>query len=115
MAERNENELDMTNICKCAVPEIFQREVAEVMTNINDCNTNWNTKRKITLEFTFHPFKDRTGATVEMSCKSKLAAVESVEGNVFFAADHHGAVHAYARDPHQAALFAAQQVETPKQ
>ena len=115
MAERNENELDITNICKGAVPEIFRREVAELMTNINDWNTNWNTKRKIKLEFSFEPFKDRSGATVEMSCTSKLAAVESVEGNVFFAADSRGAVRAYARDPHQAALFANQTVETPKQ
>jgi hypothetical protein len=85
------------------------------MTNINDCNTGWNIKRKIKLEFTFQPFKDRSGATVEMSCTSKLAAVESVEGNIFFAAGPHGDVHAYARDPHQAALFAAQEVPTPKQ
>jgi hypothetical protein len=44
------------------VPEIFRREVAELMANINDCNTNYATKRKITLEFVFEPFKDRAAS-----------------------------------------------------
>jgi hypothetical protein len=107
--------LSILNICRGAVPELFDREVAELMDNINDCNTDVGKKRKIVLEFDFEPFKDRSGATVTVQCKSKLAAVEAVEGNIFFARDAKNNVNAYPHDPRQVAMFAETQTTTPKQ
>ena len=96
--------LSIENICGGAVAERFDRELVELLKNISDPNTLADQKRTITLEFQFMPFPDRSGATVHLICKGKLAAVEPVPGSVFFAKV--GAiVKAYAHDPRQEQLF----------
>lgn len=108
------NLLDITNICRGAVQERFRAAVAEVMDNIFDCNTDPTKVRKITLEFSFEPFKNRDGAVTTFKVKTNLVPLEEVEGNVFFAATP-GGVMAYARDPKQEHLFREQPVETVPQ
>lgn len=98
--------LTIDNICGGAVPERFQRELATLLQNINDPNNPVDMKRKLTLEFEFAPFPDRSGAIVTLLCKSKLAAVESVQGGVYFARNGM-ALKAYAHDPQQARMFDA--------
>lgn len=96
--------LSIENICGGAVAERFERELVELLKNICDPNTPADQKRTITLEFTFQPFPDRSGAQVSLVCKGKLASAESVPGSVFFAKQ--GAmVKAYAHDPRQENLF----------
>ena len=43
---------------------MFEREVEEGAEEHGDVNTDAEAARKITLEFTFEPYKDRSGAVV---------------------------------------------------
>lgn len=104
--------LNLENICNGGVPEIFERELGEVMKNIADVNTDPEGTRKIVFEFTFEPYKDRSGTLIRFRCKSKLEPVEEVQGQAFITRTNSGIV-AVAHDPKQARLFnpAAQEAE----
>ena len=54
----DENEVSIGTICGGGVPEVFQRELYEVLKNINDPNTAAEKTRTITLKFTFKPAED---------------------------------------------------------
>ena len=96
--------LNLGNICSGAVEEVFQRELRAVLVNMADANTNPEAKRKINVEFTFKPFKDRSGAQVEFNCTSKTAPIETVKGTVYL--ERRGTeMVAIAHDPRQARLF----------
>src|SRR5258708_38078634 len=96
--------LSLENICNGGVPEVFERELSEVLKNIADVNTDPEETRKITFEFIFEPTKDRTGAVVRFRCKSKVAPVEEVSGQCFL--QRRGATDvAIAHDPNQARMF----------
>jgi hypothetical protein len=102
MEEREE--VSLSNLCNGAIEEVFQREWAEVMRNIGDVNTPAEAKRKVTLELTLLPFKDRSGAQVSFSCRSKTVPVEQVEGTVFL--QRRGAsLVAINHDPKQIRMF----------
>lgn len=105
-------ELTLSNICGGAVEERFAREVHDLLDNIDDPNTTADQQRTITIEFKFKPFPDRKGATVMFTCKSKLAAGESVDGSVFFS-KRAGQMRAYANDPRQEQLFRSEPPVTP--
>lgn len=96
--------LNLQNICGGAVEEVFQRELTQVLANISDINTDAEAKRKITFEFTFFPFEDRSGAKVIFACSSKQAPAEAASGTAFFTRRGTGFV-AIAHDPKQARLF----------
>lgn len=98
------NTLNLTNICGGAAAEIFERELERVLKNIADINTVAEAKRSITLEFAFHPFESRTGATVHLSCKSKLVSMPVYKGNVFLGRKD-GKVIGLPEDPRQEKLF----------
>jgi len=104
------NELSLSNICGGAAEEVFSRELLEVLTNIADVNTPAEAKRKITLTFDFTPFQDRSGAQVDMSSSSKLAAIQKVRSNVFIFRKG-DLIKALPHDPRQAALFEEKQPE----
>jgi hypothetical protein len=76
-------QLTIVNIANGAAVELFDRELTELLRNINDANTDPEAKRSITLEFVFSPFKDRSGAQVEIKCRSKSATVEAANGQIF--------------------------------
>jgi hypothetical protein len=96
--------LSLENICNGGVPEIFERELTEVLKNIADVNTESEAQRKITFEFVFEPYADRSGAMVRFRCKSKLSPVEEVSGQMFV---QRSGTHltAIAHNPNQARLF----------
>jgi hypothetical protein len=96
--------LTLENICNGGIPEVFEREVSEVLKNIGDVNTDAEAARKITLEFTFEPYKDRSGAVVRFRCKSKLVPVEEVAGQMFIQRRGQSFT-AVAHDPKQARMF----------
>lgn len=102
--------LSIENICGGAVPERFQRELSALLQNINDPNNPAETKRTLTLQFDFEPFPDRNGAIVTLTCKSKLAPVENLQGGVYFARNGL-TLKAYAHDPQQAKMFESQSKE----
>jgi hypothetical protein len=102
--EPEKEDVTLGNLCGGAIEEVFQREWASVLANIGDLNTPAEAKRKVTLELTLKPFKDRSGAQVSFSCKSKTLPVEAVEGTVFL--QRRGLVMvAVPHDPKQIRLF----------
>lgn len=102
--EPEKENVTLGNLCGGAIEEVFQREWAQVLQNIGDLNTPAEAKRKVTLELTLKPFKDRSGAQVSFSCKSKTMPVEAVEGTIFL--QRRGlSVVAVPHDPKQIRLF----------
>jgi hypothetical protein len=51
--------MNIGNICRGAVPEVFTRALQDVFINIKDANTNPEQKREVTLTFTFEPSATR--------------------------------------------------------
>lgn len=97
-------ELSLFNIVGGCADERFRRELALVMDNWIDANTEATTKRTITMEFSFLPFEDRSGSAVSLTVKSKMAAGDSVTGTVFLTRRNDDIV-AVPFDPKQDRLF----------
>lgn len=105
--------LNILNVCNGGVPEVFERELAGVLKNIADANTDPEAKRKISLEFIISPFKDRSGAQIEFRCASKVPGVDTVKGQVFF--KRAGAeLIALPHDPRQIRMFQQPGPDSPK-
>lgn len=98
------NEISLTTICHGAVPEIFERELRDVLANILDPNTSAEKSRKITLTFVVKPLEDRSGGSVEFSCRATLQPVRVTKSQLFLSR-HTGQLKAYAVDQRQIALF----------
>lgn len=105
MSESESNVITIATICNGGVPEVFARELAEVLANIADPNTDASTTRGLTLKFTFKPLDDRSGAIVSFSCRPVLQPVKVATSPVFLSR-HSGQLQAYALDHRQASLFA---------
>jgi hypothetical protein len=104
--DHEKEQVSLTNICGGALEEVFQKEFQTVLANIADVNTDPEAKRKVTLELTVKPFKDRSGAQVTFYCKSKTVPVQAVEGTVFL--QRRGMVLvAVPHDPQQIRMFDA--------
>ncbi len=99
--------VNIGNICGGAVPERFEAEIAKLMANISDLNTDPEAKRSLVLEFEFKPSPDRKAAVVRFKCKTKLAGMSGVNGSVFMSTAH-GTIKAFTEDPRQTKLFASQ-------
>lgn len=84
--------------------ELFAAELARVLDNIADPNTDQKTKRVITLQVSFKPGRDRDVADVELKCSSKLAGINSVNALVYIGR-RDGKVVAVEDNVKQAALF----------
>lgn len=96
--------LNIQNICKGSVPELFDREISAVVANVLDPNTPTDKARKITLEVIFNPFSDRSGAEVELKISTKLSGATTVKSNMFI---HRSAGKDYAlpQDARQQKMF----------
>lgn len=57
-----------------SVEEMWQSELARVLANIQDLNTQPDAKREIILKFKFKPDERRSLALLDVSIESKLAA-----------------------------------------
>ena len=60
-------QLNLNNIKGGAAVEMFEQELARVLENINNPNTEPDATREITMKFTFKPAKDRSSAIVKIS------------------------------------------------
>lgn len=99
--------LNIGNICKGSVPEVFDQALEKVVENFKDVNTPVDQKRKIVLEFVFNPYSDRSGAEISMSCKAGLAGIQTVAGTMFVS-QKASSKESYASDPRQDDLFMAE-------
>lgn len=96
-------ELTLANIGGGVVPELFGRELAEVLKNIDDPNTEAKKKRTIVLEIEISPAESREVAHILVKCKSKLAPVSPAVALTYFGKKG-SALHAYTADPRQTRL-----------
>lgn len=112
-----EPELSLTTMFKGAIPDLFKRQLAEVVRNMKDVNTKAEDKRSISIEITFHPFKDRSGFLYTLEPpKMKLSGVNvsEIQGSAFITTQD-GEWKVFAHDPRQTQLFAQESTTTPKQ
>lgn len=72
--------------------EKFDIALKEVLQNITDPNTDWKTKRKLTLELSFNTEEDRELSTVEIVTKTKLASAKSTSTKIIIDSDGNGGI-----------------------
>lgn len=87
-----------------ALSELFDAELARILTNITDPNTDTSSKRVMTIQIKFKPGRDRDVADVELMCSSKLAGIMTVSTQLFMGR-HQGKLIAVENDPRQSSLF----------
>lgn len=66
-----------------AAEELFQRELARVLDNIRDPNTQWKKPRKVVLELTIQPDEERQVGTTVIACTSKLAPTKGNQTTLY--------------------------------
>ena len=106
------DQLNILNIAGGALPERIDDAVQRVLANIADLNTDPEAKRKIVVTVTFSPFKDRSGALVDLAVESKGASPEAVSGTIYIQ-KRGGQISAFTHDPRQEQLFRHEAPATP--
>jgi hypothetical protein len=96
--------ISLQTICAGGVPEVFEHELKAVLTNITDPNTSAEKARSITMKFVFKPTEDRSGATVDFTCRAALQPVKVVKSQMYLSR-HTGPLKAYSVDQRQVAMF----------
>lgn len=95
--------MKLSEIDHGAVDELWLAALSKVLENIDDPNTSWKDKRKITLEFTFSSDEERKVGKMEINCSTKIAGVKGVDLGVYFGR-HEGRL-AVVEAPKQESLF----------
>lgn len=95
-----------------ALGELFAEELARVLANIHDPNTDPTVKRKIAIEVTFKPKKDREVSDVDIKCTSRIAPIVTVSTQLFIG-KHQGKFIAVENDPRQGSFFDQEQPTRP--
>lgn len=65
--------INLSNIAEGAVEDLFGRELAKLVQNIDDVSTSATAAREITVKIKFKPSEDRASFEVEGQVTSKLA------------------------------------------
>lgn len=94
----------LDTIGNAALVELFDAELARVLDNIQDPNTDAKTKRTITVKVSFSPNENRDIADVNLTCGSKLAGIKTVATRLFVGR-HRGKLIAVENNPQQSTLF----------
>lgn len=87
-----------------AAVEVFQNELAKVLANIADPNTEASASREIDLKVKFKPSENRKEAEIEIESKVKLAQQRKARSRIFFGKVE-GEPAAIQVDPNQGSLF----------
>lgn len=96
--------VDLFTICRGAALQLFQNALDKVSANIKDANTGVNKKRKITLNFEFVPYADRSGAEVVCTVDTKLAGIVGVNSSIYLKKKD-GQLEAFTQDTSQLDMF----------
>ncbi len=75
-----------------ALSERVNQAIEEVVKNIADPNTEWKTKRKITVNMVFETKEDREISNIDIVAKPTLAPKKSVHATIFIDRDGSGEV-----------------------
>jgi hypothetical protein len=86
-----------------AVMELFDVEWQKLLNNVNDPNTKPDAVRKLKIEISVKPAKDRRNASSSVSVTTNLAAIMPHEASIVIGVED-GKVQAYAFDPKQQSL-----------
>lgn len=81
--DRIEQTADLQTIGAGAAAEKFEAELRAVVENIRDPNTEAKGKRKIIIEYVFHPQEDRERVAVAISARSVLPATKASSDLMF--------------------------------
>lgn len=95
--------LTLDSLANGALAELFAAELAKVLANIADPNTDEKAKRTISMSVVFKP-EARDVAHVDLKCTSKLASLLTVRTQVFMGKQQ-GKLVAVENDPRQSNLF----------
>lgn len=95
----------LENICGGGLPEVFQRELADVMKNIADVNTDAEKPRRITMTLDIQPGPDRQNCAIRLGITSKMMPVLKMAGSLYIAAKGEQ-FEAYTSDVRQQDIFA---------
>jgi len=104
LKERHMQGVTLDTIGGGALSELFEAELARVLANIADPNTDQASKRVITIQVAFKPNRDRDSADVDLKCQSKLAGIQTVSSVVYMGRKE-GKLIAVESDPRQSRLF----------
>ena len=74
--------LTLETVCNGAADELFEAELASIIQNIEDPNTEAKDKRKIVFEFTFEPNAERNFAEVSLQTKTTMAKMRPASGGM---------------------------------
>lgn len=77
------NQLTLATAGEGAAEDLFKRALKRTLDNMDDLNTDFKTKRVVTLTFTFTTDESRRKDVVSIACKTKLAEVKPVVVDVF--------------------------------
>lgn len=94
----------LSNLGAGAAAEMFEAELAKVVKNIADPNTNSTATRSITLKVVLKPNKDRNLCQVNIQCDAKVAAAAPFQTAMFVGVERGKAV-ASEYNPKQGSLF----------
>jgi hypothetical protein len=86
-----------------AILDLFDVEWQKLLDNIQDPNTKPDVGRKITIEVSVKPAKDRRNASTSVSVTAKLAHTVPHEASIVIGTED-GKVQAYTFDPKQQSL-----------
>jgi len=96
--------VDLTTICGGGLPELFARELRDVMANITDINTDPKKPRRITMTVDVYPSTDRATCALELGITSKHAPIVKMAGSLFIAVAGE-TLEAYTSDLRQQDIF----------
>jgi hypothetical protein len=75
--------MNIGNICKSAVPEVFEHALQQVLKNISDPNTDAKQKRTIVLKFVFKPSDSREVGDVTFFLRREIGVDQGCERQLF--------------------------------
>lgn len=74
----------LASISDGAAEELFASALGEVLRNIDDPNTAWKPKRRVTLTLDFTCDEERRAGAVEIACTTKMPGPRGVQVGVHF-------------------------------
>lgn len=94
-----EQQTSILQMARGAIMERVDYEMAKIIDNILDPNTDPTGKRKLTLTLEFRPDSDRTLISVSTTAKSTLVPTNAVPTSLYITADDAGEVAAVEMVP----------------
>ncbi len=87
-----EKMINLETFADGALAEKVNMALREVLTNITDPNTDWKTKRKLTLDIKFSAGEDRELAMLDIVAKTKLAPAKPLSSKIVIGTDGKGGI-----------------------